>query len=291
MEDVKVHNYKNLQQAWEGTNEYLLLAEKEILKRGGGRYGPEIVSYNNIIRAETAAIDKNFNFGYVLGYKSKKWTSLINNYVDFNYLDLIKSEVLIREKKKSRSYNLAFHFSNSHTSGKDCLISLNISRRLNIDKPVLVFHTRNTECTKRLIFDFLLVQRICEYIFGHTDAIVEFYAPTIFISAEHFTMYNNHRDIKKLLKPYKFDLGGFQQRVLDVLQKYLTCDPWAITYKSHRRAALQIQMGEDGLPKSKAPDMFAHQLQLIHRDGIAYPEDCITHKARKSFKRRSKVNG
>lgn len=286
MKDVKIHIFNNLQDAWHGINEYLITQEKEIIQRGGGRYGPELLSYNNIIRSKSANIDPNFNFGFILGYKRKKWSSLINNYVDFNYLDLVKSEVLRREQKNARSYNLAYHFTNSHTSGKDCLISLNICRRLNSEKPIIIFHTRNSEVTKRLIFDFLLLQRISEYIFGHYNVDVEFYAPTIYVSAEHFTMYNNVKSIKhKLLNEKKMKLGSFQKRVLHVLNKYLKIDPTKITFRSHKRAANQIQRTEDGRPLSLSPDLFAYQLKLFNQEEIQYPKNCLTNKERKAFRR------
>ena len=40
---MKKFQYDTLQEAWEGINEFLFVEEKKILKKWGGRYGPEMV--------------------------------------------------------------------------------------------------------------------------------------------------------------------------------------------------------------------------------------------------------
>src|SRR5690606_12852585 len=97
--------FSNLQEAWQGINEYLFLNEKEIEQKGGGAFGSEIVSFDNLVVIDRAIIDPEFDFGKKLGYAKQKWTSLVNNYCDYHYLDMVKAEVGRREKQKARMYN------------------------------------------------------------------------------------------------------------------------------------------------------------------------------------------
>ena len=157
--------FATLQEAWEGINEYLVFNEAEVVSNGGGVYGTEFISYDTTITANRAWVDPNFDFGIILGYSNKKWTTLIKNYVDFDYLDLLKSEISIRLKKKSNSYNYAYHFANKYGGGKDCLLSLVFAKKISEDFPTVHFSVRTSEVTCRRIFDFLLVQRICEDIY------------------------------------------------------------------------------------------------------------------------------
>ena len=281
---IRKFEFHTLQEAWEGINEFLMVEEEMILSTGGARYGPEIISYNNFMRITKAWVDPKFDFGDIFGYRINKWNSLVNNYVDFHYLDLIKAEVLLREKKRAKSYNIAYHFSNSHHSGKDCLISLIFSRRMNYDIPILVFHIRSSEVTKRLLFDFLLVQRIKEYVYGFDqEVIVEFYAPVCYVTAENLIMYHNHRSIPKLLKG--LNMGVFQKALMKTYKDFLVADPNLIRYKVSRRAAKQLQRDEHGKAISGVPSLLARNLVLKRDDGIAYPDTCITDKERRSFRK------
>lgn len=281
--------FDTLQEGWEGINEYLYLEVEDIEKKGGGSYGPEWVSYNNYIVMKNAWVDPDFNFGKVLGYAKKKWSALVNNYVNFQYLDIIRAEISMRIKKNARSYNYAYHFSNSHGSGKDCLISLTFTKRLGITHPVAVFTIRTSEVTKRLIFDFLLVQRIIEYVYGHNDVEVHMFAPSFYITAESFVMYHNHKDLFKMKVHYgkgeHREAHKFHEKVEKIYHEYSTHpDPRSIRYKVHRRSAMQIQRDEQGNPLSGVKDMFAKDLKL-KEDFIEYPEDIITHKQRKAWRR------
>src|SRR5690349_7251422 len=156
MMNFKIMEFGSLQSGWEGINEYLFLECEEIIKRGGGLYGPEFVSFDNYVVMKRAWVDPEFDFGKTLGYAIKKWSSLVNNYADLKYLDLLRAEIAHRTKKRARSYNYSFHFSNHHGSGKDCLISLLFSKRIGVEHPIVVFQVRTSEVTKRLLFDFLL---------------------------------------------------------------------------------------------------------------------------------------
>lgn len=190
--------FMTLQEAWEEIN--LMLAEENpaILQHGGGIHGTEFIAYDTLIRVNSSKIDPDFNFGKVLGYTEKKWTSLVKNYVDFDYLDLVKSEITVRRGKNAKSYNYVFRFSNKHGGGKDCLISIIFSKRIGDEYPTAFFNTRVTEATSRLIFDFLLVQRIIEYVYGEDHPVhVNFFAPSIFITAERFSMFAHWKGWEK----------------------------------------------------------------------------------------------
>ena len=154
------------QECWEWVNEFLVTQEVKVKRRGGMRSGPQVVSYDHFFEINKAWVDPEFDFGFMFGYKKQKWTTLKSNYIDMNMLDLVKSEVLERERKKAQNYNLAFKFSNTHGSGHGCLISLVFQRRYTQDNPIIIMNIRSSEVTKRLLMDFLLVQRMAEYIYG-----------------------------------------------------------------------------------------------------------------------------
>ena len=99
-EDVKVLEYANSQEAWEGINEYFLNNSKEIVKRGGGRYGPQLISHDMFIKIRKSWVDPDFDFGNMFGYRRQKWSSLVNNYINLDFLDIFKSEVIEKIKKK-----------------------------------------------------------------------------------------------------------------------------------------------------------------------------------------------
>jgi hypothetical protein len=254
--------FPTLQDAWEGINEYLLNNEALILKRGGGTYGTELVVYDAFIHVGKAWVNPNFNFGDVLGYKYKKWSKLINNYVNLNYLDLVKSEVQARERRKSTHYNFTMHFDNSHGSGKDCLISLSFCRRKGEKAPYVIYTTRASEVTSRMIFDFLLIQRIAEYVYGkdvHPEVLM--YIPFMFINIERALFYLGYKG--KDIVNTEEGVSKFQKRVLDKFEEFSTRDVNTIKYKVHKRSALQIQRNpKTGKALSNAPDLFAKDLSF-----------------------------
>jgi hypothetical protein len=254
--------YKNMDLAWEGVNEYLANSESRIRKKGGVVYGNEMVSYDNFIYIENARLSKDFNFGLILGYKNKKWSKLVNNYINFDYLDLVKNEVQNRESKNSHNYNYTYHFDNSHGSGKDCLISLTFIRRKYYDRPIVIFYTRASEVTKRLPFDFLLIQRIVEYVYGPKVKVgLICHIPFMFINLECFLMYLSHFGKKKAL-PKKGEYSPYQLRVYQRWKEFQNMDVEKIKYKVHLRAAKQVQRDKEGKPISGVGDLFAKEMTL-----------------------------
>lgn len=285
---INVLRFKDLQSGWRGINEFLYLQCEEIDAMGGGAYSTEYVSYNNYVVMKNAWVDPEFNFGKVLGYAKTKWSALVSNYVNIDYLDLIRNTIQHRHGKDAKSYNYAFHFSNKHGHGKDCLISLNFTLRVTQKKPVVVFNIRTSEVTKRLLFDFLLVQRIIEYVYGHTDVEVHLFAPSFYITAESFVMYNNVKEIKPLLYKHLDNhqkaIHPFQKKVMERLGEYMNHpDPHSIMYRVHRRSVLQIRKDKNGDPESGVKNMFAKNLLLLPEQEL-HPKHVITKQAIKKYK-------
>lgn len=274
---VNVHEFANSQEAWEGINEYFLNCEKEILENGG-RYGSQLISYNVFINIRKAWVDPEFDFGNMFGYRMQKWTGLINNYVNHNYLDILKSQILAKEATKYPQYNISMQFDNSHGHGKNCLLSLTFTRRLDLDIPVATFNLRSSEITKRLLIDLLLVQRIAEYIYGEEQHImINLFCGNMYQNAESFTMYDKHRPLDKVLTK-KGSKTSWAKRVMEILDKFKTVNPDEIKYKVFKRSVNQLQNVHGDKP------MKAGELPLFKKD-IEYPEDCITVSQRRKYKR------
>lgn len=274
---VKVHEFATSQEAWEGLNEYFFNCEEDILKNGG-RYGSQLVAYNTFINIRKAWVDPNFDFGNMFGYRMQKWTGLINNYVNLNFLDILKSQILAKEETKYPQYNISMQFDNSHGHGKNCLLSLTFSRRLDMDIPVATFNLRSSEITKRLLLDLLLVQRIAEYIYGEEKHImINLFCGNIYQNAEAFTMYDQHRKLKKI-RTKESATSPWANRVMEILEKFKTVHPDEIKYKVFKRAVNQLQNVHGDKP------MKTKDLPLIKKD-IEYPEDCITVSQRRKYKR------
>ena len=69
------------------------------------------VCYNVFIKIDRAWVDPDFDFGRAFNYKETKWVSLLNNYIDFNRLDLIKSSLNSKNSRvNSKNYNISYIF-------------------------------------------------------------------------------------------------------------------------------------------------------------------------------------
>ena len=252
----KTFTFRTSQEAWEGINEYFLTEEEEIVERRGVRTGGQMISFDNILRITRLEVDPEFDFNSHFNYKINKWNSLVSNYVNLNYLDLVKAEVRKREVAKDNTYNISFIFDNAHGHGKGCLLSLTFARRPYFPDPLLIVQLRSSEIVKRLIFDFLLIQRIGEYVYGENQTMGSiFYLPNAYTMAEVSAMYNIHSSLTDLLPPT--GLLPFQKKVWEALSK-MQGTPYAeIKYKIHLRAAKVLQGGTTGAP------LLAKNLRLI----------------------------
>lgn len=240
METLKSFEFATSQEAWEGLNEYFLLHEQDIKKRNGSVSGSLIIAYDTLVKIRKLRVDPEFDFSKSFNYRIQKWRTLVSNYVNLNLLDLVKLEVQKREEKRDSNYNIAFLFDNSHQSGKGCLLSLTFSRRNYSDIPILIVSMRSSEIVKRLNFDFLLVQRIGEYVYGSKSHIgAHFYIPNMYTVPEVTAMYHTHKDIRTLLNGSH--PTPFRKKVLDTLDKFTTINPEKIPYKIHQRAAKVLQ--------------------------------------------------
>lgn len=281
---VKQLHFDTLQSAWEGINEWLALNHEEVEKYGGGTYGTEWIAYNTIVNINKAQVDPDFDFGTVLGYNIKKWTTLIKNYVDFNYLDILKSEIQARVRKKAKSYNYAFRFSNKYGGGKDCLLSLVFSQRRGEDYPTVFFDVRVSEVTCRLIFDFLLVQRICEYVYGKElgqKCEIHVFFPSMYVTAERFSIYASYKGWDKI-KPRIPKNTKFGQRMLKVWDQFINTPVETIRYKAHRRCAEVIQKDSQGNSVRYVKPMKAKELPLTNLLK-KLPHDVITEKEIRNY--------
>lgn len=275
---VRYLEFGTSQEAWEGLNEYFLNNEEEILEMGC-RNGSQLIAFDNFIRIRKAWVLPEMDFGNTFGYRLQKWSGLINNYINLNYLDILKSQILAKEGGKYTNYNISMQFDNSHGHGKNCLLSLTFSRTQETDIPIATFHLRSSEITKRLLLDLLLVQRIAEYIYGEEQHImIKMLCTNVYQSAESFCMYDIHKPLKSVLKIKGKKMTNWQERVLRITDEFKTVDPAKVTYKVFLRSVNQLQ----GLKGDKP--MLAKDLLLFKKD-IDYPEDCITLSQRKKYKR------
>lgn len=256
-------HYSTSQEAWEELHHYFLNCLKEIeATSGGGRYGGQMRVYDMQIKIDKAWVKPDFDFGNTFGYRRQKWSTLVGNYVDRDELDLLKQEVSEREAKGSKNYQISMAFDNKHKHGKNCLLSLTVSKRIKPDKIYLVFNLRSSEITKRLLMDFLLIQRIGEYIFGPEQEFgLICQAVNIYMNPEAFTMYDSYKSIRRMVskKPNERDI--WQKKVLQLLRKFKTIDVDKVNYKVHKRCVRQLQR-PNGYPLSGDRPMLAKDLKL-----------------------------
>jgi hypothetical protein len=281
---MRQFEFANSQEAWEKLNEFFFNEEAQITQDGGGRYGNQLVSYDNHVVIRKAWVDPKFDFGNVFGYRPQKWSGLISNYVNMNYLDILKSQIVEKESKPYPQYNLSMPFDNSHGHGKNCLLSLTCCRRLNTDVPVIIFNLRSSEITKRLLIDFLLVQRIAEYIYGEKQTVIlHMFCGNMYQNVEAFTMYDLVKPLKKINTNKKGE-SKWTDTIMQTLDKFKSTNPDEIKYKVFKRSANQLQKVHGDRP------MIAGELFLKKKD-IEYPEDCITLSQRRAYKRKINKNG
>lgn len=254
---VKEFEFATSQAAWEGLNEWFLTGERRIVDKCGGRYGNQLAVYDLFVKINKSWVDPNIDFGYLFGYRIQKWTGLVNNYVNMNYLDILKSQVQTKEAATYPIYNLSMPFDNSHGHGKNCLLSLTCSRRAGEDVPVITFVLRSSEITKRLIIDFLLIQRIAEYIYGENQScMIHFYGINVYQNVESFLMYDLHRPLSEVKTKLKRGDSKYYDTVMDKLEHFKTVDASTIKYKVFLRSVNQLQK------LSKYKPMFAKDLFL-----------------------------
>lgn len=273
-------------EAWEQVNELFLTFDDKLFSTGASANSGMAVSYNVFIKIRKAWVDPNFDYGKCFGYREQKWTLLVNNYLNLNKLDLLRSKVRYFQSKYNQNYNISYLFDNTHDNGKGCLLAATFSRRLNDDIPVITMMLRSSEITKRFIFDLLLIQRMGEYVYGQdTTFMINVFATQMYCNAETLIMYDSHRSLKSIygkLKQRDTD-PTWVKAVKEVYSKFKDGDPMKYSsYKVFLRTARCLR--PEAFPGHYKP-LLAKDL-LLEQDDIEYPENCISLTERKKFKQK-----
>jgi len=197
--------------AFRGINKTLLF-DAEAIEESGFQQSSQVNLYNLLVRVERSYLSEDFDFSALANYRAAKGTSLINNYVDRDYLDEVIAQVLHKELRKTKSYNLSFHFTNAHDGGKGCLLTCTFARRYNDPTPVLIANVRASESFKRLLFDFLLLHRMGQKAYGDQPFAVEIFFPYIWQVPDWASMFLKF-DKASLRKAKKAEEGTYPNKV------------------------------------------------------------------------------
>jgi len=280
-ESIHSLEFATSQEAWEKLNEYFLRLDPVIFNKGATANSGVSVVYNVFIKIRKAWVDPDFDYGRMFNYTESKWSSLLNNYLDFNKLDLMRSKLRLLRNKYNQNYNVTYTFNNRHDNGKQCLIAATFSKRFGEDIPVITMVLRASEITKRLIFDFLLIQRISEYVYGKEQSVqINVFATQMYGNIETLIMYDSYKPLKKVLKGVD---NPFVDRVKEVYNKFKTGDESKFkSFKVFYRSFIVLR-----------PDLFTYRHMyakdlLLEYDDIEYPEDCISYSQRKKYKAKLK---
>lgn len=211
--------------------------------------------YNVTFEVLNPKVDPEFNFGRHFNYTMAKWTGLVKNYIDLSELSLFKKEIL---ENKRKVFNLSYQFTNKHKHGKQCLISFTVTKKPSKDsKPQISVYMRASEVTKRLICDFLLIQRIGEYLFDSDQFTVVFNIVQMFNDETVLLMFHSYRDIRPFLKDKIKKKGSeakSEKAILDNLNEFEKKDLSDVKYKVHKRALKVLRPDLVKYPKTLAKE-------------------------------------
>ena len=246
--------FSNFMEAWEVINlmvispSFLQKKRYQVIEQPRAKY-----FYNVTFEVLDPKVDPKFDFGRHFNYTMSKWTSLVKNYVDINILSEFKKEILDNNEKV---YNLSYQFTNIHKHGKQCLISFTVTKKpLKNSKPQLSVYMRASEVTKRLICDFLLIQRIGEYLFDGKEFTVVFNIVQMFNDETVLLMFHSYKDIRPFLKE-KIKKYGDEARseiaLLKHLDEFEKKNPKDVKYKVHKRALKVLRPDLFKYPKTLA---------------------------------------
>lgn len=285
-ETIHSLEFATSQEAWEKLNEGFLRMDPLLFEKGAIANSGLAVVYNVFIKIRKAWMDPNFDYGYTFNYTETKWTSLLNNYIDFNRLDLIRSKLRYLKAKYNQNYNISYLFNNRHDNGKQCLLVATFSKRFQEDIPVVTMILRASEITKRLAFDFLLVQRMAEYVYGPEQSVqINVFATQMYGNVETLLMYDPHKPIKKVLKGVNQE-DPWIKRLWEVYNKFKNgTEKDFSSFKVFFRCFKVIRKDLYESRKLLAKDL------LLEYEDIEYPEDCISYSQRKKYKRKLKRKG
>ena len=160
------------------------------------------------------------------------------------------------------------------------MLAASFSKRFQEDIPVITMVLRASEITKRLIFDFLLIQRMAEYVYGPDQSVqINIFATQMYGNCETLLMYDSYKPFKKVIKGV--EKNAWIQQLTDVLYKFRNNPPekfqsFKVFFRSY---------------KVLRPDLFEYKPLLardllLEYDDIEYPEDCISYSQRKAYRRK-----
>lgn len=280
-ETIHSLEFATSQEAWEKLNEAFLRLEPILFEKGAIANSGLAVVYNVFVKIRKAWVNPEFDYGRCFNYTETKWTTLLNNYIDFNKLDLIRSKLRMMKVKYNQNYNISYLFNNHHDNGKQCLLAATFSKRFQEDIPVITMVIRASEITKRLMFDFLLIQRMAEYVYGPEQSVqINLFVTQMYGNIETLLMYDAYKPMKKVLKGMDKE-HPWVKRLLEVYNKFKKgTEKEFSSFKVFFRSFKVVR-----------PDLYtykpllAKQLLLEH-DDIEYPEDCISYTQRKKYKKK-----
>ena len=282
-ETIHSLEFATSQEAWEKLNEGFLRLEPVLFEKGAIANSGLAVVYNVFIKIRKAWVDPEFDYGRCFNYTETKWTTLLNNYIDFNKLDLIRSKLRVMKAKYNQNYNISYLFNNHHDNGKQCLLAATFSKRFQEDVPVITMVVRASEITKRLMFDFLLIQRMAEYVYGPNQSVqINLFATQMYGNVETLLMYDAYKPFPKVIKgcdkknPWIVRLKEVYDKFKNGSEKNFSS--FKVFFRSFK--VLRPDLYEYKPLKAK-------QL-LLEYDDIEYPEDCISFSQRKKYRARLK---
>lgn len=200
---MRSFNYKTPLEAWENLIKMFLNLSDGLFDEGQGAViTGSAYTYGVSVLIDDAKFDPEFDFGRIMGYSQGKWSSLLNNYLDLDAMDVLKAQIRELEKNKSvnRNYHIGFNFADSHGNGKGCLVSGVFSRMIYVDKPRLTIIMRASDIVTRLPWDLLLACRIGQYVYGHEDFSIELFLRSAFADDISIMLYNGYEPIEPLIK-------------------------------------------------------------------------------------------
>ena len=173
-------------------------------------------------------------------------------------------------------------FNNHHDNGKQCLIAATFSKRFGEDIPVITMVVRASEITKRLIFDFLLIQRMSEYVYGPDQSVqINLFATQMYGNVETLLMYHTHKPLKKVLKGA--EENAWNKRIKEIWKKFQKgteeeFSSFKVFFRSFK--VLRPDLYEETYKSMKAKEL------LLEYEDIEYPENVISYSQRKAYKKK-----
>ena len=196
------YTFEDATTAWSELIKKFLRQDEELFAEGQGAViTGSVYSYGVGILIEKAQFDPEFDFGLIMGYTQSKWSSLLNNYLDLDAMDILKTQIRELEKNKAqnRNYHIGFNFADSHGNGKGCLVSGVFSRMIGVENPRLTIIMRASDIVTRLPWDLLLAIRLGAYVYGHEEFSIELFLRSAFADDISIMLYNGYEEIEPII--------------------------------------------------------------------------------------------